>query len=195
MGGVPEPEDLATDIFRPRFEAAFDAHHSHVLAFALRRVDGRATAEDVVSETFAVVWQKRDLISDEPLPWIYAIARRVIANQRRSDGRRGRLHDRISGEVAVAGAPDAAAIVENRTELATAFATLSDTDQEVLRLVAWDELSAAEGAQVLDCTPAAFRVRLHRARRALRHALDEGAPTHEFRQVAQPPPRTAEGAR
>ena len=52
--------------------------------------------------------------------------------------------------------------------------SLSETDQEVLRLVAWDELSAAEGAQVLDCTPAAFRVRFHRARRAFATRLTSG---------------------
>ena len=95
IGGARESTDADADIFRPRFEAAFDEHHAHVLAFALRRVAGMATAEDVVSETFAIVWQKRDLIPEEPLPWIYAIARRVIANQLRSENRRGRLRDRI----------------------------------------------------------------------------------------------------
>jgi RNA polymerase sigma-70 factor (ECF subfamily) len=192
MGGAADPEDPASDIFRPRFEAAFDAHHAHVLAFALRRVDGRATAEDVVSETFAVVWQKRDLIPEEPLGWIYAIARRVIANQRRSEGRRGRLRERISSEVAIAGEQDSAAMIDQRSAIATAFASLSQTDQEILRLIAWDEVSAAEGAQVLDCTPAAFRVRLHRARRALRHALDHAAGTQEFPQMTS---QTAEEAR
>jgi RNA polymerase sigma-70 factor (ECF subfamily) len=195
MGGAPEPEDLETDIFRPRFEAAFDAHHTHVLAFALRRVDGRAMAEDVVSETFAVVWQKRDLIPNEPLAWIYAIARRVIANQRRSEARRGRLHDRVlaAGEIPSVG--DAAVRVEERATVLGAFASLSETDQEVLRLIAWDDVSTAEGAQVLDCTPAAFRVRLHRARRALQRALEEAAVTHEFKPVAQPAPSTPQEAR
>lgn len=195
MGGMVDLADSDADIFRPRFEAAFDAHHAHVLAFALRRVGSRATAEDVVSETFAVVWQKRDLIPDEPLPWIYAIARRVVANQNRSEKRRGRLRDRISAAGAATSAADIAGMHEERAAVVSAFASLSETDQEVLRLVAWDELSATEGAQVLDCTPAAFRVRLHRARRALRHALAEAAETQEFRQVANPAPQTAEEAR
>jgi RNA polymerase sigma-70 factor (ECF subfamily) len=190
-----DPADTGADIFRPRFEAAFDAHHAHVLAFALRRVAGRATAEDVVSETFAVVWQKRDLIPNEPLPWIYAIARRVVANQNRSETRRGRLRDRISAAADAAPRGDVAGMHEERTAVIAAFASLSDADQEVLRLVAWDDLSTADGAQVLDCTPAAFRVRLHRARGALRRALAESAETQEFRQVASPPQTTAEEAR
>jgi RNA polymerase sigma-70 factor (ECF subfamily) len=190
-----DPADIDADIFRPRFEAAFDAHHAHVLAFALRRVAGRATAEDVVSETFAVVWQKRDLIPNEPLPWIYAIARRIVANQNRSETRRGRLRDRIFAAGDATSAADIAWMHEERAAVIAAFASLSETDQEVLRLVAWDELSTADGAQVLDCTPAAFRVRLHRARRALRHALAEDTETQEFRQVAPPPRTTAEEAR
>jgi RNA polymerase sigma-70 factor (ECF subfamily) len=188
-------EDSDPDIFRPRFEAAFDAHHARVLAFALRRVDDRAAAEDVVSETFAVAWKKRDLIPDEPLVWIYAIARRIVANHRRSETRRGRLQQRIESVDPPSLAGDTAAIVEERAAVAAAFATLSATDQEVLRLVAWEDLSTADGARVLDCTPAAFRVRLHRARRALGQALDKTPAANPVSPVAQPAPTTAEEAR
>jgi len=44
-----------------------------------------------------------------------------------------------------------------------AFAALRPADQELLRLLAWDGLTRAEAAQVLDCNPASFAVRLHRA--------------------------------
>ncbi len=53
-----------------------------------------------------------------------------------------------------------------------AFAALRERDREVLRLVAWDGLDAAEAAEVLGVTRLAFTVRLHRARRRLERALE-----------------------
>jgi RNA polymerase sigma-70 factor, ECF subfamily len=52
-----------------------------------------------------------------------------------------------------------------------ALARLSDGDREALILVAWEGLSTAEGATAFGCSPTAFRVRLHRARRRLRTEL------------------------
>jgi hypothetical protein len=54
-----------------------------VLAFSIRRLPDRSTAEDAAAETFAVAWRRRELIPEEPLPWLYGIALRVAANQRR----------------------------------------------------------------------------------------------------------------
>jgi RNA polymerase sigma factor (sigma-70 family) len=155
---------------RVRFEESFRAHYADVLAFALRRVDGRHAAEDAVAETFAVAWRRRDLVPDEPLAWLYAIALRVIANQRRAGGRRQRLDQRLRDEYDPRGADHAEASAR-RDAFATAFGRLSDGDREVLRLVAWDGLSPEEAARVLGCSHGAFRVRLHRARRRLEKQL------------------------
>jgi RNA polymerase sigma factor (sigma-70 family) len=56
-------------------------------------------------------------------------------------------------------------------ELAGALACLSGSDRELLLLIAWDGLSPAEAAEVLDIKPATARVRLLRARRRLTQAL------------------------
>src|SRR6266542_3605025 len=81
-----------------RFDAAFDAHYLKVLAFAIRRMESRPEAEDVAAETFAVAWRRRDAIPDAPLPWLYAIALRVIANHRRSSRRRAHRDQRFASE-------------------------------------------------------------------------------------------------
>lgn len=52
-----------------------------------------------------------------------------------------------------------------------AFGRLSGDDREALALVAWDGLTPAKAARSLGCSPVAFRVRLHRARRRLARAL------------------------
>lgn len=155
-----------------RFERCFRDHYASVLAFAMRRVEGRAAAEDAAAEAFAVVWRRRERMPEPPLPWIYGVALRVIANQRRAARRRRNLDDRLVHEAgAGGGGVDPQAAVERRDAFSAAFARLSEGEREVLRLVAWDGLGPAEAARVLGCSTGAFRVRLHRARRRLAKQL------------------------
>jgi RNA polymerase sigma factor (sigma-70 family) len=145
-----------------RFDALFAAHRRHVLAYAMRRSRAAADAEDVAAETFIIAWRKIEAIpTAEPLPWLYAVARRVMANHRRGDGRRERLAARLrTKDVAT---PMRAG--EDRDGPAfVALASLSPADQELLRLVAWEELGHRQIAVVLGITPNAVAIRLHRAR-------------------------------
>jgi RNA polymerase sigma-70 factor (ECF subfamily) len=64
--------------------------------------------------------------------------------------------------------PDATVAV---ADIRAALATLSDLDQEILRLVGWEELTVTEAAQVLGCTRTTAAVRLHRARKRLTMAM------------------------
>src|SRR5690349_1378594 len=86
---VDYPPEARQDIYRTRFESCFREHYVRLLAFAMRRVSSREVAEDVVSDTFAVAWRRRDCIPEAPLPWLYAIAANVIGQEYRS-ARRGR---------------------------------------------------------------------------------------------------------
>jgi RNA polymerase sigma-70 factor, ECF subfamily len=94
----------------------------------------------------------------EPLPWLYAIARNLWRNSARRDRRRRDLLARYRAPAA--GDPG----VLEPGELRAALASLSEDDQEVLRLIAWDGLTPAEVAVVLGCSQSAARTRLHRAR-------------------------------
>jgi RNA polymerase sigma factor (sigma-70 family) len=156
-----------------RFERCFRDNYAAILAFAIRRMPDRETAEDAAAETFTVAWRRRDLIPAEPLPWLYGIALRVIANQRRSTRRRRRLGDRLERETtAQPAAPEPIEALQNRDAFSRAFARLNESEREVLRLIAWDGLETREAASVLGCSPTAFRVRLHRARRRLAKHLE-----------------------
>jgi len=164
------------------FESCFRDHYGPVLAFAIRRLPDRATAEEVASETFAIAWRRRESIPREPLPWLYGIAYRVIANQRRSLQRRIRLGARLQHEAGSAAGPvEPSDSLHRRESFYRAFRELSEGDREVLRLVAWDGLGAGDASLVLGCSATAFRVRLHRAKRRLAkqlegsgHSADEG---------------------
>jgi RNA polymerase sigma-70 factor (ECF subfamily) len=62
---------------------------------------------------------------------------------------------------------------ESDAHVYEALRALRPRDREVLILSAWDELGAAEAAEVLGCSPTAYRIRLHRARRRFAQVLDE----------------------
>ncbi len=158
----------AEDDDRLRFETCFRNHYADILAFAIRRQPDRQAAEDATSETFAVAWRRRGLIPERPLPWLYAIALRVLANQRRSSFRRRRLEGRLEQEQAIAvDGSDPTDALARRSAFAAIFGRLSEEDREVLRLIAWEGLEPREAADVFGCSYGAFRVRLHRARRRL----------------------------
>lgn len=165
---VDDPPSAEPDIYRHRFERCFRDHYAQVLAFSMRRVSGWEIAEDVVADTFAVAWRRRDRIPDPALPWLYAIASHVIANEYRSTRRRHNLDMRLAHETgAVAPGSDPAESLDRRGAFSAAFALLTEPEREVLRLIAWDGLDTRDAARVFGCSPGAFRVRLHRARGTL----------------------------
>ncbi|PZS35593.1 MAG: hypothetical protein DLM59_02805 [Pseudonocardiales bacterium] len=161
------------------FTALYELHYDDVLRYARRRVDEQA-ARDVAAETFLVVWRRPGQVPGaEPLPWLYAVARKTLGNVLRARAREAALRVRVR-TATVAGVPTvradhADAVVQN-AQVAEALRCLSTRDQEVLQLVAWEDLDLAAAAQVVGCSAATFAVRLHRARRRLGRLLDAPPP-------------------
>jgi RNA polymerase sigma factor (sigma-70 family) len=159
-----------------RFEELFREHYGAVRGYALRRIPGDL-AQDVVSETFLVAWRRLDDVPADALPWLYGVARRVVANQRRSADRGTALERRVAANAAAnARSTDIGEGLGEGEIVRAALARLSDRDREALMLVAWHGLSGARAARAAGCTRAAFAVRLHRARARLRVELDSPAP-------------------
>jgi RNA polymerase sigma-70 factor (ECF subfamily) len=140
------------------FTALFEAHHAAVLAYALRRTSSAADAEDVAAETFATAWRRRADVPVDALPWLYGVARRVLANQRRGLLRWSRLRERLTRT------QDSAGLPTDGGPATRALHRLRPDDQEVLRLIAWEGLSHAEIAITLEVSVNAVAIRLHRAR-------------------------------
>ena len=147
-----------------RFEQIYAEHADAVRAYVRRRAP-EDVVDDVVGEIFLVCWRKLDRVPGEALPWLYAVARKTLANDRRRRARRRTFPSMWSTQ------PGAG----RRPVLAAAFAELSDTDREVLRLVAWEGLSLRDAARVLDCSAVACRVRYHRAKSRLASRLEAAA--------------------
>lgn len=187
MPPVDDPPNAVADIYRHHFECCFRDHYAQLLAFSMRRVSAREAAEDVVADTFAVAWRRRDRIPDPALPWLYAIAAHVIANQYRSTRRRHNLDVRLAHETGAAPESDPAESLGRRDAFSAAFALLDEPEREVLRLIAWDGLNTRDAARVFGCSPGAFRVRLHRARRKLAKQLEAAGHPREDRATVTNP--------
>ncbi|MGY1773920.1 RNA polymerase sigma factor [Blastococcus sp. SYSU D00813] len=173
MTGPPPGADSFEEVYRTSGPA--------VLGYALRRSPSREDALDVVAETFATAWRRRaDMPPDtvDVRPWLFAIARRCLANSRRGSDRADRLGRRLAEALPAESVPDPALLHERSADgrrVRAALSELSAEDRELLTLVAWEGLTPAQAAVALGLSGGAARVRLHRARGRLRAALD--APT------------------
>lgn len=143
--------------------------------YVLRRVGDPNNAADCVAETFFIAWRKLGEVpeGDAALYWLYAVARRVMANHRRTARRYEHLTQRLAVEFSVMLGSQAPADTE-RLEAADVVASLRPEDREVLLLTGWEGLGPDEVALVLGCSAATARVRLHRARSRLARALVDG---------------------
>ena len=154
-----------------RFHALFSRHYPEVFGYAARRV-GRDDAGDAAADVFTIAWRRLERIPSEPeaLPWLYGVARRVVANHERAANRRRRLEARAAAYATGASfGPEPLG-----SDVAAALSRLSPSDREVLRLAAWEDLPPAEIAVVIGCSPNAASVRLHRARRRLAEQMQRG---------------------
>jgi RNA polymerase sigma-70 factor (ECF subfamily) len=157
------------------FEKLYRSHAGAVLAFARRRTTP-GDAEDVVAEVFLIAWRRLDDVPGDALPWLLGVARRVLANRRRSESRAAGLRARVAAEQRTEAA---VARLDADSPVLRALWSLSESDQEVLMLVAWDGLDRGRAAAVLGVTPGTLAVRLHRARRRLARARAHQQPLTE----------------
>src|SRR5262245_30311394 len=82
---------------RSRFDALFEACSAAIVAYCRWCAGSAADAHDGAADVFLVAWRRLDELPDGAAawPWLYATARRVIANQRRSSRRRAALQERL----------------------------------------------------------------------------------------------------
>ncbi len=171
-------EDVSMSGRRERFERIYDSCHAPVLGYVRRRTASIDDAHDVVSEIFLAAWRRLDQIpeGDRARLWLFGTARKVLANHHRGGQRSRRLTERIQRESGhVRDHSDVGVGAGETALIAAAFGRLSEPDREVLILAGWEQLDPGQIAQVLGCTRANARLRLHRARRRFAAALaDQG---------------------
>jgi RNA polymerase sigma-70 factor, ECF subfamily len=161
-----------------RFGQVF-AHLGLIVAYARRR--GARDAEATAAEAMTIAWRRlADLPVDDPRPWLIATTRNLLMAEHRRHANRPTGGD---WEGMTAQAVDTPISIELDGALEAALRRLSGPDREALLLVAWEDLSPKAAAASLGITPAAFRARLHRARRRLRAELDNPSELRTIRQL------------
>lgn len=172
---VHAPHDAA-DI--ATFERCFAANYSDIARYCARRLSVADDAQDAATETFAVAWRRR---ADRPPPpedrlWLFGIARRVLANQHRADGRRRRLADRLRDSAAEPASQFVLGEGADAVRVREALDALSPGHRELLLLAGWEGLTVAEMSDVLGVPGPVISRRLHRARARFAKLLDFDGP-------------------
>jgi RNA polymerase sigma factor (sigma-70 family) len=166
---------LASSGHATAFADLMRRHGQAIHAYLARRTS-RDAADDLLGEVMLRAYAARRQYHEQrpdARPWLYGIARNVL-----------REHWRRAGAAqwgdGPAGAEDPWPEVDSRldaqarlSDLRGALAKLANRDREVLLLVSWEGLTPAEAAVALGIPPGTARSRLHRARAAMRHLLDD----------------------
>ncbi|MDJ1135715.1 RNA polymerase sigma factor [Streptomyces iconiensis] len=167
----PRPDAAGFALF---YEENFDA----VLGFVTRRTACPQVAADLTADIFVAALEaagQYDAKRGAPAAWLYGIARNVLSAHYRGSVREQHAVARLNGR-RLLDEEDIAALDERidaeraARELTERHAELIEPLRAVLDLVAVDGLSPREAAQALGLNTTTVRVRLHRARRALRTA-------------------------
>lgn len=179
-----DPDGAKAPSVDARFRLLFDAHHHDILRYCYRRVN-REAAHEIASQTFVVAWRRLDEVPQgvAALTWLYAVARNLVANERRAQARKSRLVGRLLGmgdsapdgpeEVALRSVPD--------PRVLRALRRLRPGDRDLLRMVAWEQHPRPEIARILGTTRKTLDQRIRRALQRLRTELEhEGLTTPEL---------------
>jgi RNA polymerase sigma factor (sigma-70 family) len=157
-----------------RFEELYQQHYREIERYVRRRVLDAAVS-DMVAEIFTVAWRRLDDIpAGDARIWLYTVGRNVLANHARGGLRAQRLAERIAQRRVVDSEDHANEVIERLT-MASAFDRLTEADQEILRLIAWEGLQLRQAAAVLGCGLPAAAMRLSRAKHRLRGHLQHAS--------------------
>lgn len=160
----------------PAFEELFRTYHPVIVAAAFNRLSDRSDAEDAAAEVFAQAWRRRSEATQVyTVAWLYATLRNVVGSQYRGRARHSRRVKRAESHW-----PGPVEIARDEIlDVRAAVFSLDPSDRELIWMAHWEDLTRDEMAQILGCTPAALRVRLHRARKSLAAILASSATTGE----------------
>ncbi|WP_067486515.1 RNA polymerase sigma factor [Actinomadura hibisca] len=164
---------MSRDLLAQRYEHVYRAHSAAILGYLARRTEPPEDAADLAAEVFTVAWRRvADMPpGDETRLWLYGVARNVLANHRRGRTRRHRLADRLREHLSRSPHLHHDDDHDGTAPVHAALAALPERDRELIALTAWEGMTPAEIAVVLDADPATVRSRLSRARARLRAAL------------------------
>ena len=185
---MPDPGHLAAasdaDLLRASqgnsaaFRVLYDRHASRVNAFLTRRTRDPGAALELTAETFAQAWLSRSRYTDHDVgtiaPWLFGIARHVLAASVRRHAIEQSARDRIRLAMEpIAVVPEEAWLEGLDDDLTAALAELPDGQRRAIELRVIADQAYEEVGRQLDISPEAARVRVHRGLKAMRQRLSQ----------------------
>jgi RNA polymerase sigma-70 factor (ECF subfamily) len=158
-----------------RYRELVERHERRVFAVAWSRLGDAALAEEATQEAFIRGYRRLWLLSDGAkfAGWIAAVARNAAINLGLRHRRELNNRERWALEQTPPSSADESPELCTPETLRQALAEMPDAHRECLVLFYLEGKSGAEAAVALGISESAFRVRLHRARAAMRERLEE----------------------
>jgi RNA polymerase sigma-70 factor (ECF subfamily) len=153
--------------------ALHDEHARALLSYVVGLTHDRASAQDVVQETFLRASRNAAVIEragGSPRGWLFTVARRIVIDQWRSATRRPEV---LTDHVPEQPVKDTAQRTVDRQLVRSALRTLSIEHRQVLFECYFRGASIAQAADTLGVPPGTVKSRTHHALHALRQAIDE----------------------
>jgi RNA polymerase sigma-70 factor (ECF subfamily) len=162
---------MSVDGSRERYEQAVRASMADLLAYFERRVEVRADAADLLSDTLLAAWRKRRRMPPgNERPWLFTFARNTLLNARRAHRRRTAATENLRS---VLMEPPAGTPCDEAVELRSAVTALGVEHRELIELVHWEGLSITESAQIIGINSSTARSRYAMAKKLLHDQLND----------------------
>ena len=162
--------------------AEFYDHFSGVLfSAALRVLNNREAAEDVIQDVFIQIWEKAplyDATRGKPLTWAMTLTRNKSIDRLRSVQRRARLHEDAGKEAQTAeqfdghSALDDVETTERGAIVRAAFEKLNKEQRQALEMAFFGSLTHTEIAEQLGEPVGTIKARIRRGMMKLRDVLE-----------------------
>jgi RNA polymerase sigma-70 factor (ECF subfamily) len=174
---TPDPDDAeliarSLDGDEDAFVEVVRRHEAKIGAYLARRA-GREVAEDLLGEVWVAALASRatyDRSFPDAGPWLFGVAHNTLRRHWRSRP----AEEPVADVTGMAPGWDPWDAVDSRVHaesvLRHALAHLKPREREILTLVAWEDLTAADAGRALGMPPGTARRFLHQARIALRNA-------------------------
>lgn len=144
------------------------------LTFLERRLGSRADAEDLLQTAYLRALSAVETLRDEEkvVPWFYQLLRNLLVDHYRRRGATARLEKHLAHEIETTAVIDDEELFREVCRcVKDASEALKDEYREILLRVELGDEPLQQVASDLRITPNNASVRLHRARRVLREAL------------------------
>lgn len=157
------------------FTEFFRVHYDRIRAVAERRLDCAEDADDVAASAFRLAWERHRSGGSLDAPWIYIVVRNLVGDEYRRRNRQRALQARAAEVLACSSS-------DEETDLPDVLSGIAERHRDVLWLTYGEQMTAQEIADLRGVSLSTTRVRLHRARCALRNAVEGVRAERELRE-------------